>query len=180
MAKRPLSGMPFTLNCNVHDPGLYPVIFRMVPIRIYNGDRFLDVIAFLDESSSYSLMDSNVAKRLKLNGTWKPILIKWTAGMNRLESESRCIDISISAKGSEEKFVLRNVHTVQQLQLPEQKVKFVEVVFFKHLKGLSVDVDQDGPPKILIGLKHYTYMHHLNRVLAIQVSLSLLGRSLGG
>ncbi|XP_053691672.1 uncharacterized protein LOC128740170 [Sabethes cyaneus] len=149
------STTPFSLNCNVHDSEQQPVIFRVVPIRIYNGNRFLDVVAFLDEGSSYSLMDSSVAKKLKLSGAWKPILIKWTAGMSRLESESRCIDLSISAKGSEEKFLLRNVHTVQQLQLPEQKVRFAEVTTrFKHLHDLPVECDQDGPPKILIGLKH--------------------------
>lgn len=75
--------------------------------------------------------------------------------MSRLEKDSRCVNVSISAKGSKEKLLLRNVHTVQQLQLPEQKIKFAEIMArFKHLSGLPVADYQNGPPRILIGLKH--------------------------
>lgn len=53
--------------------------------------------------------------------------------------------------------MLRNVHTVQQLQLPEQRVKLAETTDrFKHLKGLPVEDCQNGLPRILIGLK---YLH---------------------
>ncbi|XP_058456564.1 uncharacterized protein LOC131433962 [Malaya genurostris] len=153
----------FKGHCNVgnckerHHPLLhsYPVIFRVVPIRIYNGKYSVNVTAFLDEGSSYSLMDSSVANEIKLNGVWKPIVVKWTAGMSRVERDSRCVNVSISAMDSDEKFVLQNVHTVQHLQLPEQNIQFAEVSKrFNHLRGLLVSKYLGGQPKVLIGLKH--------------------------
>ncbi|XP_058816283.1 uncharacterized protein LOC131679560 [Topomyia yanbarensis] len=151
----PNSTFLLSTNCNVHNSDQHPVIFRVVPIKLHNGRHVLDVIAFLDEGSSYSLMESSVAEQIKLCGVWKPILVKWTAGMNRLERDSKCVDVSISAKDCEEKFLLRNVHTVQQLQLPEQEVRFAEITArFKHLSGLPITECLNGPPRILIGLKH--------------------------
>ncbi|XP_055633030.1 uncharacterized protein LOC129773448 [Toxorhynchites rutilus septentrionalis] len=142
---------PLSTNCLIHNSEQHPVIFRVVPIKLYNGKRTMDVIAF----SSYSLMESSVADHMNLGGVWKPIIVKWTAGMSRLELDSKSIDVSVSAKGSKERFLLRNVHTVQQLQLPEQKIRFAEVTNrFKHLYGLPVADCLDGPPRILIGLKH--------------------------
>ncbi|XP_062713168.1 uncharacterized protein LOC134290142 [Aedes albopictus] len=148
---------PVTLstNCHVHGSEQHPIIFRMVPIKLHHEGRSLDVVAFLDEGSSYSLMESTVADQLKLKGTWEPILVKWTAGMSRLERDSRCVNISISAAGSKEKYLLRNVHTVKELQLPEQRIRFAEVAArFKHLCGLPVADCSSGSPKVLIGLKH--------------------------
>ncbi|XP_062702323.1 uncharacterized protein LOC115254316 [Aedes albopictus] len=151
----PSSNTPLSTNCHVHDSEQHPVIFRMVPIKLHHEGRTCNVIAFLDEGSSYSLMESNVAEQLKLKGAWEPILVKWTAGMSRLERNSRRVDVSISPSGSNEKLLLRNVHTVQELQLPEQKIRFAEVAArFKHLSGLPVADCLGGSPKILIGLKH--------------------------
>ncbi|XP_065082921.1 uncharacterized protein LOC135705239 [Ochlerotatus camptorhynchus] len=144
----PNSTEPLSTNCHVHNSDQHPVIFRVVPIKLYNGKRTMDVIAFLDEGSSYSLMENSVADHMKLSGAWKPILVKWTAGMSRLERDSRSVDVSISAQGSKEKFPLGNVQTVQQLQLPEQKIQFAEgndksSVGFAghHVSGVLADQD---------------------------------------
>ncbi|XP_062703686.1 uncharacterized protein LOC134286128 [Aedes albopictus] len=151
----PSTTVPLSTNCHVHDSEQHPVIFRMVPIKLHHEGRTREVIAFLDEGSSYSLMENSVAEHLKLKGTWEPILVKWTAGMSRLERNSRRVDVSISSSGTNERFLLRNVHTVQDLQLPEQKIRFDEVTArFKHLCGLPVADCLGGSPKILIDLKH--------------------------
>ncbi|XP_058828073.1 uncharacterized protein LOC131687982 [Topomyia yanbarensis] len=124
-------------DCNVHDMQTkQPVIFRMVPVTLHNGKMRIDVIAFLDEGSSYSLMEEQIADQIGLSGTVQPILVKWTAE-------------------SVDQFVLRNVHTVEQLQLPEQKMCFADVAArYKHLNGLPVADYLHGAPRILIGLKH--------------------------
>ncbi|XP_039451485.2 uncharacterized protein LOC120430439 [Culex pipiens pallens] len=146
---------PLSTDCHVHSSEQHPVIFRVVPIKIYHDGRTFDVVAFLDEGSSFSLMDSSVADQMKLKGTRKPILVKWTAGMSRMERDSRSVDVSVSAADSRNRFLLRNVHTVQHLQLPEQRVQYSEVAArFKHLRGLPLADYANGTPQILIGLKH--------------------------
>ncbi|XP_058817874.1 uncharacterized protein LOC131681180 [Topomyia yanbarensis] len=145
-----------TAECNAHNAqSQQPVIFRMVPISLHNGNHSLNVIAFLDEGSSYSLIERRVANELKLDGVSQPILVKWTAGMTRLERESKCLHLSISNTNSAERFMLRNVHTVEQLQLPEQKLQFADIAArYQHLRGLPVTDYRHGAPRILIGLKH--------------------------
>lgn len=56
----------------------------MVPVRLSNGDRWVDVIAFLDEGASYSLMERDVADYIQLEGVPQPLLVKWTVDRLKL------------------------------------------------------------------------------------------------
>ncbi|XP_058816083.1 uncharacterized protein LOC131679388 [Topomyia yanbarensis] len=147
---------PVTTDCNAHDlQSNQPVLFRMVPVRLTNGKRFVDVIAFLDEGASYSLVETEVAEHTKLEGESQPILVKWTAGMTRMERDSKRVDLSISGRNSMKQFALKNVHTVDQLKLPKQTLDYTHVAAkYSHLKGLPVTDYRSGTTKILIGLKH--------------------------
>ncbi|XP_038106476.1 uncharacterized protein LOC119766148 [Culex quinquefasciatus] len=147
---------PVTMPCNVHDlPANQPVIFRMVPVKLLNGKRSVDVIAFLDEGASYSLLEREVAEQIQLVGKSQPIIVKWTAGMTRTEKGSKCVTVSIAGLNSNKKFSLKNVHTVEQLKLPEQTLEYSAIAAkYQHLKDLPVADYRSGAPKILIGLKH--------------------------
>lgn len=80
---------PLSADNHLHSSEQNPVIFRVVPIKIYHDGRSVDVVAFLDEGSLFSLMDSSFADQMKSKGTRRPILVKWTAGMSRMERDSR-------------------------------------------------------------------------------------------
>ncbi|XP_062713981.1 uncharacterized protein LOC134290796 [Aedes albopictus] len=144
-------------DCNTHmQVGLcQPIIFRMVAVTIYNGYHAINTLAFLDEGSSYTLIESSLTNRLKIKGQTLPLRVTWTAGMTRLERESQQLQLTLSARGSNEKYLIRNVHTVQSLKLPEQALRYAEMANqYRHLQNLPVvDYDKE-PPKILIGLKH--------------------------
>ncbi|XP_039447331.1 uncharacterized protein LOC120426603 [Culex pipiens pallens] len=141
-------------NCNAHDVrARQPVIFRMIPVTLYNGGRSVNIIAFLDEGASYTLVDESITKLLNVRGSVQPLRIMWTAGVSRLEKHSENVCLSISARGVSTQFQIKNAHTVNELKLPEQTVCFADVVKeYKHLHDLPV-ADYRGAPKILIGLK---------------------------
>ncbi|XP_065081592.1 uncharacterized protein LOC135704092 [Ochlerotatus camptorhynchus] len=129
------------------------VIFRMMSVTLYVGKRQYDTVAFLDEGSSATLVDDGVAKRLKAEGTLEPLIVTWTGNINRFENESRSVEMMMSAKGSKEKFSLFNTRTVSELQLPQQNVRYAEVVNrYPHLVGVPVRDFPSGLPTILIGL----------------------------
>ncbi|XP_062714303.1 uncharacterized protein LOC109417163 [Aedes albopictus] len=129
------------------------VIFRMMSVTLYVGKRQYDTVAFLDEGSSATLVDDAVAKRLKAEGTLEPLIVTWTGNINRFENESRTVEISMSAKGSKEKYPLFNTRTVSELQLPKQNIRYAEVVKrYSHLAGVPAKDFPSGVPTILIGL----------------------------
>ncbi|XP_055610704.1 uncharacterized protein LOC129757483 [Uranotaenia lowii] len=145
-----------TTDCNAHSVDIQqPVIYRMVPVRLSNGNHSVNVIAFLDEGASCSLVEREVADQIQLGGEPQPLIVKWTAGMTRMERDSKRVHLSISAIDSSEQFVLKNVHTVEKLKLPEQKLLFADVARkYQHLEGLPVCDYRCETPRILIGLKH--------------------------
>ncbi|XP_058828364.1 uncharacterized protein LOC131688208 [Topomyia yanbarensis] len=149
-------GIERMADCNIHSTmSSQPIIFRMVPVVLRSGQRTVQVMAFLDEGSSYSLVERTLSDQLKAEGAWQPIRVRWTAGMSRMEKNSRCIHLSISGTTSSESFDLKDVHTVEKLQLPHQSLRFVDVAArYEHLQGLPVADYQHGAPQILIGLKH--------------------------
>ncbi|XP_065093120.1 uncharacterized protein LOC135713814, partial [Ochlerotatus camptorhynchus] len=144
-------------DCNTHSQiGLcQPVIFRMVAVTLYHGHRAINILAFLDEGSSYTLVESSLTNQLKVKGQTQPLRVTWTAGMTRLERDSQRLQLTLSARGSKERFQIQNVHTVQSLNLPRQALRYADVASqYPHLQNLPVVDYTMEPPKILIGLKH--------------------------
>ncbi|XP_055615268.1 uncharacterized protein LOC129761557 [Toxorhynchites rutilus septentrionalis] len=146
-------------SCNTHsDFSKDSILFRMVPVRIFNGDVSVTTIAFLDEGSSYSLVDSSLTRKLKCSGPTQPLRVTWTAGVSRLEKYSQRLQLTIAARDSNEKFVLRDVHSVNNLKLPTQSMNFTDVAGkYRHLKGLPVTDYALSTPMLLIGLKHIEF-----------------------
>ncbi|XP_055542520.1 uncharacterized protein LOC129728131 [Wyeomyia smithii] len=146
----------FQSSCNTHSAlSKDSILFRMVPVKIFNGNNNVSTVAFLDEGSSYSLVDSYLTRKLQCNGITQPLRITWTAGVSRLEKDSQKIQLTISATGSNERFILQDVHTVNNLKLPTQAMSFADVAGkYRHLEGLPVTDYAASAPLLLIGLKH--------------------------
>ncbi|XP_062711642.1 uncharacterized protein LOC134289598 [Aedes albopictus] len=143
-------------DCNAHSATVQlPIIFRMIPVTLSFGKRSVTTMAFLDEGSSYSLIEHSVANQLKAVGKPQPLRVTWTAGMSRLERDSVLLNLDISAVGSQETFPMNNVHTVEQLKLPKQSLNYRELAErYGHLRHLPLIEYPSDSPKILIGLKH--------------------------
>ncbi|XP_058827825.1 uncharacterized protein LOC131687749 [Topomyia yanbarensis] len=121
----------FYANCNVHRFQQQSVIFRMIPVTLYNG-----------------------LYALKAKGVVQSLRVTWTAGVSRLEKDSQRLDLSISARDSTQRFQIKNAHTVEELKLPKQTLGFEEIANrFKHLHDIPIMDYKQGVPRILIGLK---------------------------
>ncbi|XP_062556968.1 uncharacterized protein LOC134221804 [Armigeres subalbatus] len=143
-------------SCNMHSSIVQTsVIFRVVPVMVYNGSKAVKILAFLDEGSSYTLIEDSVAEELGCDGIVQPLRVSWTSGMTRLERESKIIDLALSSLDSTQKTVVRSAHTVRELGLPKQTMRFAEFAMqYQHLRGLKVADYPMETPRILIGLKH--------------------------
>ncbi|XP_062711088.1 uncharacterized protein LOC134289241 [Aedes albopictus] len=138
---------------NAHFQTLRTVIFRIVPVTLYFGETAVETSAFLDEGASSTLVEHSIADLLGVCGIPEPLVVYWTANMKRLEEASRKFDLQISARGTTERYQLKEARTVDELVLPTQDINLKEIVNkYDHLKGLSILDSVSEIPRILIGL----------------------------
>lgn len=147
-----------TRSCNTHQVGSSAVLFRYVPVVVYNDKKKVHCYAFLDDGSTLTLMDQDLAEELNLVGERHPLCLRWTGGTHRSEEDSRKVTIDICGlKGK--RFHLEDVRTVSELQLPYQSLD-VEQLQDEHryLKSVPVISYQNVRPRILIGVQHANTM----------------------
>lgn len=65
---------------------------------LYNGKKKVDTLALIDEGSSVTMIDSELAKTLGVDGPIEPLEMTWTNGVQRTEHESKKVVLDISAK----------------------------------------------------------------------------------
>ncbi|XP_053686221.1 uncharacterized protein LOC128735757 [Sabethes cyaneus] len=167
----------FRIRCNIgdcrarHNPLMHPVgsavgmsahirsdstvIFRIVPVKLYCGEKTVTVLAFLDEGASVTLVEKKLADRLGVVGVQERLTIKWTADVKREEKDSRRMNLWASGVGeSANKLLLHGVRTVSKLVLPRQKLNSKELAAqYDHMRGLPIE-SYDGQPELLIGLNN--------------------------
>ncbi|XP_074029085.1 uncharacterized protein [Leptinotarsa decemlineata] len=78
-----------------HQNSSLSVRFRILPVTLKNGDKEVTTFAFLDEGSSISMVDEDIAKDLDIQGETEPLCLKWTGEQNRIEKNSRKVLLSI-------------------------------------------------------------------------------------
>lgn len=131
--------------------------FRYIPITLRNGEFCKHTYAFMDEGSSGTLMEEELAKCLNLTGTQTTLHVSYTADCSHSET-SMTIE-SVDAAGAYEgarMFRLKNVRTVKKLGLAVQSLDYVrEAAKYPYLKGLPVASYDKVRPSILIGLNNW-------------------------
>lgn len=130
--------------------------FRIVHVKLHNGNRSISCYAMLDEGSSVTLINRGLADRLNLEGPRQPLCLKWTGGTRRVEEESMLVNLYISGVDSMEKYPIYNVHTVFDLDLPTQSLRLEDLEKYNHLKEFKNCVYSDAKPMLLIGLNNST------------------------
>lgn len=144
---------PSTSGCTV-DVGTHPprTLLKYIPITLYGKVKSVETIAFIDEGSSSTLLESNLAEELGIDGAVDKLSLKWIDGSVKTVM-SRVTALRISETGSTNRFMLRDVYTVENLDLPVQKV---DASLWKadHLKGLTYPPYEKAKPRLLIGLSN--------------------------
>ena len=135
-------------------------LFRVVPVELYVNDRKVSTYAYLDEGSSFTLMERNVADKLGISGTPETICLLWTNNVHRQE-ESEVVNLKIAGVTSESskrpsvKYELENFHVVQDLNLPEQSLPLDTFrQRYEHLRNIPIVGYENITPTLLIGIKH--------------------------
>ncbi|XP_062541048.1 uncharacterized protein LOC134209085 [Armigeres subalbatus] len=152
----PIESSPATrAQVQAHTSVRRSVLFRIVPITLYYGDRSFDTYGFLDEGSSFALVEVSVAHKLGVVGVPEPLELAWTSNVVRKEKSSLRIDLMNSGRGETERFKLSSAHTVNALSLPKQSLPFHEMAErLTHLHDLPILSYVDAEPKELIGLQN--------------------------
>ncbi|XP_062713763.1 uncharacterized protein LOC115256765 [Aedes albopictus] len=138
---------------NVHRQLPCPVLFRILPVTLYGKKKSVTTLAFLDDGSSYTLMEKELADELGVEGEAEPLCLQWTGSIKRIEKDSQNVQLGISAAGNSQQHTLEYVRTVESLDLPPQSLQYEEMARrYDYLKGLPVDSYPTATPRILIGV----------------------------
>ncbi|XP_062711573.1 uncharacterized protein LOC134289576 [Aedes albopictus] len=152
---------PDERNCHAHHSSITRTLFRVVPVMLYSRDKVLKTYAFLDDGSSWTLMDAGLAVELGLDGKLEPICLRWTGDKHRYENSSRMVEVDISGTGENSKrYPLRDVHTVPNLGLFHQTLSMDDLVRqYRHLKGIPAVSYDNVQPRLLIGVNNANLGH---------------------
>ncbi|XP_062703182.1 uncharacterized protein LOC134285759 [Aedes albopictus] len=130
-------------------------LFRYLPVTLYGNGKQVETFVFLDDGSSSTLLEAEIATQLGIEGEPDSLWLSWTGKIGRHEKASRRISVKISGANKEEKYLLNDVRTVQELGLPNQTLDYKELVkAFPHLQGLPVNSYVNAKPGMIIGIEH--------------------------
>lgn len=108
-----------TASNNTHRPSTQSTLFRVIPITLHGPRTSVKTFAFLDDGSSFTLIEEDLVEELGNSGSSMPLCLTWTANMTRTESGSMEVQLSVSGAG-EKKRMEMVAHTVQNLGLASQ------------------------------------------------------------
>jgi len=143
-------------NVNHHLSGK-KVMFRIMPVVLFNGSKAIKTFAFLDEGSSSSLITEEIRQKLQIQGTKEPFRMRWTGNISTTEKESQKIDLEISGvQPGAAKMKLDQVRSVKALNLPRQSLNYAEMSrTYDYLYNLPIESYTDASPQLLIGLMNW-------------------------
>lgn len=130
------------------------VLFKVLPITLHSNVRSIDTYAFIDEGSSATLLDEDLADQLGLQGDSESLTLQWLND-EEITQDSRRVVVDISERGPAKKFTLQNVQTVKGISLPMQTLDLAKLSNkYKVIKNLPIKNYENAIPKILIGLNN--------------------------
>ncbi|XP_058461559.1 uncharacterized protein LOC131436709 [Malaya genurostris] len=143
-------------GCHTHQVSSNNALFRYLPVVLHGKQRSVQTFAFLDDGSELTLLDSDLADDLQLEGNIEPLCLRWTGGATRREDCSRSVRLEVASKHEPfRRYSLHGVRTVKELLLPPQTMNIEELTTrYPHLSGLPIASYRDIRPRILIGIKH--------------------------
>lgn len=84
-----------SLSVNNHLHECYSNLFKILPVKLHHRGKCVDTFAMLDDGSSVTLMETQLADKLELKGTAQSLCLKWTAGTTRQEPSSKIVSVYI-------------------------------------------------------------------------------------
>lgn len=104
-----------------------------------------------------SLIEKEIFDLLDLDGVKQSLCLRWTGNTTRQENSSVKTSLNIANIYNGDKFKLQSVHTVENLDLPQQTLNMNEMVEkYPYLGGLPIQSFKNVKPTILIGLNNWS------------------------
>ncbi|XP_062711184.1 uncharacterized protein LOC134289412 [Aedes albopictus] len=115
------------------------ILFRVLPVTLTFRDQSVTTLALLDEGSSITMVETELADQLGAEGVPQKLEISWTGDVARVEEDSRRISLKISAVGGAQQLLINEVCTVGELALPGQSLDAREMARrYEHLRDIPV------------------------------------------
>lgn len=123
VSERPTQALT-TVQHHTHRQFKQTLLFRVIPVVISGPRATVETFAFLDDGSDLSLIESKLVEQLGIDGWKKPLCLKWTGNVSRIEQESKHVRVGIKGVNSQQQFALNDIRTVEELTLPEQSLDY--------------------------------------------------------
>lgn len=127
----------------------------MFPVTLHNDEHENGVLALLNDGSSVTLIDEEIAQQLCLNGPQEDLYVTWTSNQTRVEQNSMRTSVQISGSDAK-RYMINKLFTVESLSLPTQSLSAESIKKqFHHLSNvIAIPIISYGPskPRILMGI----------------------------
>lgn len=128
------------------------VLFKYIPVTLFGNGYSLNTYALIDEGASCSLIETELAEQLGLDGPADELCLQWTGKITQKEEQSKTVSLHISDRRHNSKLVLNNVRTIKKLDLPTQTLTKLQIDSCEHLKNLPILPYIAAKARIIIGL----------------------------
>ena len=128
------------------------VMLRMVPVVLKGPLGEVSVRALLDDGSTVSMIDGNLAAKLGLRGPTDPLSLKWVNAVTQKDENSQRVSLHIRGVSSDQWYEMSGVRTKHNLSLPAQTVDVRCVAdAWPHLSDVQFPTHGEEAPVLLIG-----------------------------
>lgn len=129
---------------------------KIAPIHISGPAGEVDTYALLDDGSTVTLIDADLADQIGAKGIEDPLHISTYDGTTDIVEKSNRISFNIRTRNSKEKISAR---TVENLQLAAQRIPEASIKDCPHLKDIIGQIRcAEIKPKILIGQDNWNLL----------------------
>ena len=149
-AKKPNTSIPETCG-HTGIVGGARVLLRVLPVTVHGPTASVNTFALLDEASTVTLMDCELAEEIGVVGAREPLRMSWTNSAVHTDNDSRRVTVTLSGPGGEQ-HQLVGARTVADLQLHSQSLDMPKLTNkWPHLAGDKVKAYEYAQPRLLIG-----------------------------
>lgn len=135
-------------------------LLKIIPVRIRGPKGVAEVPALLDEGSSVTIIDADVADALGIAGYKKSLCCTLMSGLKRTDERSEVVEIEVAENTpSKPFFKLAGVRTIRNSNLNGQRIDANDLVSrFPYVKSVDLKYFNGSPPALLIGQLHVNVM----------------------
>ena len=128
------------------------IFLKIAPVVIRTSTKQIETYALFDDASTISMIDEELANNLDLVGEKTTLNLRWTDSKTLKTSQSRKVHFEVVGKNEDYFYLLENVYTEKDLDLPVQSINAAKLKSkWSHLSRIDFESMQQAQPKLLIG-----------------------------